>query len=69
MSAAQQKNEDDLLKQTIRMVVVLVGACVLFMAVTSLGAVLFTSRVFASPGADAKPAEPTAAAAKKPLSI
>lgn len=57
---------DDLWKQTLRMVLVLVGACVLFVGVASLGAVLFTTRVFASP---ASPAPEPPSLSKKPLSI
>ena len=64
----QTSTEPDLTKQTVRTVVVLVGACVLFVGSLSAAAVAITSRAFApSPhAAELSQPEPTA---KKPLSI
>jgi hypothetical protein len=64
MSEGRPKQIDDLWKESLRMVVVLVGACVLFVGIVSLGAVFLTTRVFASPGAK----EPLVAN-KTPVSI
>ena len=60
----------DLYKQTLRMVAILVGACVLFVGALSAAAVAITSRAF-SPAAGAEAAELSKpdANAKKPLSI
>jgi hypothetical protein len=65
MSESHAKVEDDLFKRSLRMIVVLVGACVLFVGVASLGTLLFSTRMFASP-AEAK--EPLVTN-KQPLSI
>ncbi len=58
--------------QTLRTVVLLVGACVLFMGALSTAAVLITSKAVGphSPGHDTTEARETgSASAKKPLSI
>lgn len=64
----------DLLKQTLRTVIVLVSACVLFVGALSGAAVAITSRAFAShtestPEPATAKAEKTPAPAKKPQSI
>lgn len=59
----------DLLKQTLRTVLVLVCACVLFVGALSGAAVAITSRAFAAaPSAGSELGQPDANA-KKPLSI
>ena len=60
----------DLYKQTLRMVAVLVGACVLFVGGLSAAAVAIPSRAFSPPGGEtaAELSKPDANA-KKPLSI
>ena len=64
----------DLFKQTLRTVIVLVAACVLFVGALSGAAVAITSRAFASPAASAAEVSPastsdTLPAKKKPQSI
>lgn len=63
---------DDLARRTIRTVLALVAACVLFVGLLSVTAVVVTSRL-TEPGGDgeakAARAPETAPAAKKPLSI
>ena len=65
--------EGDLFAQTLRMVALLVVACVLFVGALSTAAVVITNKAFGSAGADT-PASGTsdtrtAAASKKPTSI
>jgi hypothetical protein len=61
----------DLFVQTLRTVVVLVGACVLFVGALSAAAVLITSKAVgsASPSSEAHESPAPAATPKKPLSI
>jgi hypothetical protein len=64
----------DLFAQTLRMVAVLVVACVLFVGTLSAAAVAITSKAVGSAGASASEVSHdsdgrTAAATKKPLSI
>jgi hypothetical protein len=70
----------DLFKQTLRTVIVLVTACVVFVGALSGAAVAITSRAFSSPSgsagtdetsatANAKIAKPDVTPAKKPQSI
>lgn len=70
--AMSPASDDDLLRRTLRMVGLLVGACVLFVGMMSLAAVFVTSRAVgqgaATTAAEVDPA-PDAHAAKKPLSI
>jgi hypothetical protein len=63
-----EMNEADLLKRTLRMVAILVGACVLFVGALSLVAVLVTSKAFGAHGSAATAAQ-NESPAKKPLSI
>ena len=70
--AMSPSSDDDLLRRTLRTMALLVGACVVFVGVMSLAAVLVTSRAVgqgaSTSAVEAKPA-PDANAAKKPLSI
>ena len=59
---------DDLAKRTLKMVGLLVGACVLFVGTLSLLAVLITSKAFGTTPSAAEISAP-AKDAKKPLSI
>ncbi len=59
---------DDLAKQTLKMVGLLVGACVLFVGTLSLLAVLITNKAFGPTPSAAEMSAP-AKDAKKPLSI
>jgi hypothetical protein len=68
MSSNDIIKEDDLVKRTLRMVAILVGACALFVGLLSLVAVLVTSKATSSPK-DSPPAAQNEAPAKKPLSI
>ena len=63
----RQESSGDLMKQTLRLTAVLVGACVLFVGTLSLVAVLVTSRAVGSSGG--AEASKTEAPSKKPLSI
>ena len=77
----QNPASSDLFKQTLRTVIVLVAACVVFVGTLSAAAVGLTSRAFAAPASaaeltpaksDAKSAKsdsPEAVPAKKPQSI
>jgi hypothetical protein len=83
MSAHNSAPTSDLLKQTLRTVIVLVSACVLFVGALSGAAVAITSRAFASPSGSGATSEPSSASeapsvakaktdltpAKKPQSI
>jgi hypothetical protein len=60
--------EATLVKRTLRMVAVLVAACVIFVGALSVIAVAVTSRAVGAGSAEARSTE-TAPAAKKPLSI
>lgn len=71
---ASVRSSDDLFSRTVRMVVVLVGACALFVGTLSAAAVAITSKAIGAPAAvsaphvvdgDRLPATPP----KKPLSI
>lgn len=64
-------SSSDLFKQTLRTVVVLVAACVLFVGALSAAAVAITSRAFSSPAsAELTPsAKSDVVPAKKPQSI
>lgn len=67
-----EESEGDLARRTLRTVAVLVAACVLFVGLLSVTAVLVTSRAVGSDAAAAAqrvPAAPEALGAKKPLSI
>jgi hypothetical protein len=55
----------DLLRQTLRTVAVLVGACVLFVGVLSVAAVAITNKAMAGPG-EGKAAEATDSASAVP---
>jgi hypothetical protein len=65
--AVSSPRGDDLLKQTVRLTAILVGACVLFVGTLSLIAVLVTSKAVS--GAGTAEASKTEAPTKKPLSI
>lgn len=70
MKSEAMIGDDDLGKRTLRMVAILVGACVLFVGTLSLVAVLVTSKAFGpSASAEKTPAAQNEAPAKKPLSI
>ena len=60
---------DDLARRTLRMVGILVGACVLFVGTLSLLAVLITNKAFGSSTPSAADLSAPAKDAKKPLSI
>ncbi len=69
---ASARSSDDLFAQTLRMVALLVVACVLFVGTLSAAAVAITSKAVGAPKTDDASSEPdarTAAAPKKPLSI
>jgi hypothetical protein len=68
MSTNNIPTDHELAKRTLRMVAILVGACVLFVGTLSLVAVFVTSRAFGS-SPDKAPAAQNDAPAKKPLSI
>ena len=64
-----QVPDEDLTRRTMRTVLVLLGACVLFVGLLSVTAVVVTSRaVGTAQGSSAQAADP-APSAKKPLSI
>ena len=79
MSRMNTAPPSDLFKQTLRTVIVLVTACVVFVGALSGAAVAITSRAFSSPSASAGTDETSATAnakvakpdvpAKKPQSI
>ena len=62
------RNDASLVRQTLRTVGLLVGACVIFVGVLSLIAVSIASRAV-HPGASGAQATDTNETAKKPLSI
>jgi hypothetical protein len=64
-----ESSTPDLFKKTLRTVIVLVGACVLFVGALSAAAVAITSRAFSSPASAAELAKPDVVPAKKPQSI
>ncbi|MBX3191568.1 MAG: hypothetical protein KF819_31530 [Labilithrix sp.] len=59
--------EEDLFRRTLRMVAILVGACVLFVGALSVVAVAITSRAVGGGAAEAR--SPDTTTDKKPLSI
>jgi hypothetical protein len=63
----QHVNDDQLLKRSLRMMAILVGACVVFVGALSLIAVLITTKAFGGPKAENIDTPTTTA--KKPLSI
>ena len=69
-SFARSSDASDLFGQTLRMVAVLVGVCVLFVGLLSTAAVLITSKAMAPSSQSAADTHDTSPAApKKPLSI
>ena len=63
---SQPSATPDLFKQTLRTVIVLVTACVVFVGALSGAAVAITSRAFSSPSSSSASAEEPAAKAAKP---
>jgi len=59
----------DLFRQTVRMMALLVGACVLFVGVLSVTAVALTSKAVGSSAAKQGTAWPSSEAPRKSLSI
>lgn len=71
MSAPNADGDRELLSRTIRTVAALVGACVVFVGLLSITAVVVTSRAVSgsSLSAASEPSAPPVGTAKKPLSI